>query len=133
MIRQLSEDVVRKIAAGEVVQRPANAVKELLENSIDAGATRVSITLRQGGLKLLQIEDNGSGVLSDDLKLLCTRFATSKLSDVTDLQTVITFGFRGEALASLAAVSHVSVTTRTENDAAATQAVYNSDGSIYRI
>src|SRR5882757_9365365 len=112
-IRILSDNVANKIAAGEVVERPASVVKELLENSLDAGATDIRIEVENGGRRLIRITDNGCGMLRDDAMLAFERHATSKLSDVNDLLSIATLGFRGEALPSIASVSRLLLETRT--------------------
>ena len=112
-IRQLSEDMIGKIAAGEVVERPAAAIKELVENSLDAGATAVTVEIREGGLSYIRVADNGSGIDGSDIRMAFERHATSKISREQDLLSISTLGFRGEALASIAAVSRVTMSTRT--------------------
>src|SRR5881394_1555370 len=111
-IHVLSEAVANKIAAGEVVERPASVVKELLENALDAAATRIRIRVEAGGKKLIQITDNGCGMVRDDALLAFERHATSKIKDADDLLNIATLGFRGEALPSIAAVSRMVLETR---------------------
>src|SRR5512145_3108146 len=113
-IHVLRDQVANKIAAGEVVERPASVVKELLENSLDAGATGLRIEVESGGRRLLRVADNGCGMLRDDALLAFERHATSKLKDVKDLLSIATLGFRGEALPSIASVSRLVLETRSE-------------------
>ena len=120
-IRVLSDQVANKIAAGEVVERPASVIKELLENSIDAGGTDIRIEVEAGGRRLLRIADNGCGMMRDDALLAFERHATSKLSSVDDLEAIATLGFRGEALPSIASVSRLVLETRAENEPVGTR------------
>jgi DNA mismatch repair protein MutL len=131
-IHILPEAVANKIAAGEVVERPASVVKELLENSLDAGATRIEISIEAGGKRLIQITDNGCGMVRDDAMLAFERHATSKLKDADDLLKVATLGFRGEALPSIASVSRLSLGTRAP-DAASGTIIEINGGKLARV
>src|ERR1700719_803507 len=114
IIRQLPKAVINQIAAGEVVERPASVVKELLENAIDAGATRIELSVERGGKDLVRVADTGRGMDRDDLPLAFRPHATSKLAGAEDLFRIATLGFRGEALAAIAEVSKVRCQTRQE-------------------
>src|SRR5437879_3857631 len=131
-IHVLPEHVANKIAAGEVVERPASVVKELLENSLDAGATRVNIQVEAGGKKLIQITDDGCGMVRDDALLAFERHATSKIKNAEDLLNIATLGFRGEALPSIGSVSRLRLETQATDQSSGTVIEING-GKIFRV
>jgi len=131
-IHVLPEHVANKIAAGEVVERPASVVKELLENSLDAGAKRVKIQVEAGGKKLIQITDDGCGMVRDDALLAFERHATSKIKNAEDLLNIATLGFRGEALPSIGSVSRLRLETRAADQDSGT-IVEIAGGKIFRV
>ena len=124
-IQALPQEIVDRIAAGEIVQRPASIVKELVENSLDSGATSIEVSAVKGGLESIQISDDGCGMTKDDLPLAAVRFATSKLRTFQDLKSIRTFGFRGEALASASMVSHLSILSKRAADSVAHKCQYS--------
>ena len=129
-IKILSADVANKIAAGEVVERPASVVKELIENAVDAGSTSIRVEIRAGGKRLIHVSDNGTGMEREDALLALERHATSKVDRIEDLECIQTFGFRGEALASIASVSQFELLTRTAEALEGTKV--NVDGGVFR-
>ncbi len=132
-IEQLSTSIINKIAAGEVIERPASAVKELMENAVDAGATRIDVTIEEGGSRLIRVVDNGSGIASDQLSLAVASHATSKIRSADDLFSVETLGFRGEALASISEVAQMVIRSRTsDQEAGATMEINGGEQSAIR-
>ncbi|MGM0409786.1 MAG: DNA mismatch repair endonuclease MutL [Bacillota bacterium] len=124
-IKQLSEEVANQISAGEVVERPASVVKELVENSIDANASRILIEIKNGGKDLIRVKDNGSGIEEKNIEKAFSRYATSKIDKISDLYSLNTLGFRGEALASISSVSKLTAISKTKNEVNGTKIVYN--------
>src|SRR5215211_6154607 len=129
-IQLLPDNIANQIAAGEVIQRPASAVKELLENAVDAGATEIKLIVNDAGKSLVQVIDNGNGMSELDARMCFERHATSKIKEIGDLFHIKTMGFRGEALASIAAVAQVELKTKKENESVGT--CIDIDNSVVR-
>lgn len=132
MIKILSDDTIQKIAAGEVVEKPASIVKELVENSIDAGADQITVEIKSGGKTYIRVTDNGNGIESPYVELAFVRHATSKIDNFEDLYSIHSMGFRGEALASIASVSHVIMKTKSENEEVGTHIEYDNNKLIQK-
>ena len=130
IIKLLPDSVANQIAAGEVIQRPASAVKELMENALDAGATQIDLIVKDAGKSLIMVIDNGCGMSETDARLCFERHATSKISKAEDLFSIRTMGFRGEALASIAAIAQVELKTRRKEDEVGTKII--NEGSIIK-
>jgi DNA mismatch repair protein MutL len=130
-IRVLAPEVISKIAAGEVIERPASVVKELIENSLDAGATQIAVEAQGGGVELIRVSDNGAGILASEVELAFHRYATSKIGNLDDLEKISSLGFRGEALPSIAAVAEVEISTQTSSDTVGSY-MYLRKGEVVR-
>src|SRR5574344_538294 len=130
IIKLLPDNVANQIAAGEVIQRPASVIKELIENSLDAGATDIKVIIKDAGSTSIQIIDNGKGMSPSDARMAFERHATSKISSANDLYALKTMGFRGEALASIAAVAEVELRTKTEEDEIGSKIIINGSKFI---
>ncbi|MEG0018641.1 MAG: DNA mismatch repair endonuclease MutL, partial [Hydrogenoanaerobacterium sp.] len=128
IINKLQPHLAELIAAGEVVERPASIVKELVENSLDAGASAITVEIKNGGMTFLRVTDNGSGIYRDDVESAFLSHATSKIKNESDLECITTMGFRGEALSSVASVSRVELLTRRDDEAEGTR--YITEGSV---
>ncbi len=131
-IKILPEQIANKIAAGEVVQRPGSVVKELIENSIDAGATIIELIVKKAGKNLIQVVDDGFGMSEEDLLLSVQKHATSKIWAYEDLEAIKTLGFRGEALSSISAVSQVEMRTETKDDEIGTSIRFDETGNLVK-
>lgn len=129
-INVLSDETIIKIAAGEVIENPASIVKELVENSVDAGSDKIIIEIENNGSSLIKISDNGMGMSKEDLKIAFKRHTTSKILKIDDLERTYTLGFRGEALSSVAAVSKVEVITKVVGELAGIHAIIDDSGNI---
>ena len=127
-ITLLDQNTINKIAAGEVVERPSSVVKELVENAIDAGATAITVEIKEGGISFIRVTDNGSGINKDEIEIAFKRHATSKIKSIEDLMAVSSLGFRGEALASIAAVSQVELITKTADSLSGVR--YTIEGGV---
>ena len=128
MLKILPSNISNLIAAGEVVQRPASAVKELLENAVDAGAGNISVIIEDSGKTLIQVIDDGCGMTPEEARLCFERHATSKISEASDLSSIMTYGFRGEALPSIAAVAEVTLSTRKKGSDPGSEPVFTPSG-----
>ena len=129
-LNRLSEDVVRQIAAGEVVERPASVVKELVENSIDAKATKITLRIDNGGIDLIEVSDNGIGIPKENLKEIFEAHTTSKLKSIEDLNNLLSMGFRGEALSTISSISIISGESKYEEDEIGSKVYFDEDGFI---